>query len=403
MENNSNFNINTKVSIIVPVYNVEKYLEDALSSLVNQTLKNIEKIIRQEMKKMGGQEIFLPALHVKKNWEMTGRWESLDVLFKLKAGERKEFALGPTHEEIITPLVKKYINSYRDLPVYLFQFQNKFRNEKRAKSGLIRGREFLMKDLYSFHKNEKDLNDYYEKAKKAYEKIFERCGLGERTYLTYASGGTFSKYSHEFQTITESGEDLIYICPNCKVAINKEILNAQNAQCLECGNTKLKKEKAAEVGNIFKLKDKFSRSFNLNYLNQKGEKKPVLMGCYGIGLQRMLGTIVEVCHDENGIIWPEQVAPYQIHLISLFGNENKKIKEYSRNLYQQLKNKKNKVLWDNREDVKAGVKFAEADLIGSPWRLVVSEKTFANEKVEIKNRNSDQSELLDKEEILNKF
>lgn len=354
----------------------------------------IEAIIREEMEAMGGQEVLMPVLQVKDNWEKTGRWDSLDDLFKFTSFYSKiETALGPTHEETIAPLAKKYIFSYKDLPKYLFQIQTKFRDEKRAKAGLLRGREFIMKDLYSFHASEKDLDDYYNKMKEAYLKIFARVGIAEKTYLTYASGGSFSKYSHEFQTETPAGEDTIYLCGKCKVAINKEIIEEQK-MCPECQSTELKELKGIEVGNIFKLGTKYSKPFELKYVDENNKEQDVVMGCYGIGLGRLMGTVVEIFHDERGIIWPASVAPYQVHLIDLDG-KNKEAKE----LYAELQKAGVEVLWDNREE-SAGVKLADADLLGIPYRVVVSEKTEKAGKYELKARAEKETKLVDKEELL---
>jgi len=366
-----------------------------------KVLKKIENIIREEMINVEGVELFMPSFHPKENWEKTGRWKTMDDLYKLKEGS-KEFALGATHEEIVSPLVKKYVNSYRDLPVYLFQFQNKFRKELRAKSGLLRGREFIMKDLYSFHKDEKDLDNYYEKLKKAYTKVFRRLDLGDKTYLTYASGGSFSKYSHEFQTLTEAGEDIIYICDKCSLAINKEIIRDLKNQCPQCNNKKLRKEKAVEVGNIFKLKNKYSDPFDLNFIDSKGVKKTVLMGCYGIGLQRAMGTIVEVHHDKKGIVWPENVAPFQVILIGIGIDKNARVARECENLYKKLSDKGIEVLYDDR-DVSVGEKFADADLIGIPNRVVLSEKTLAKKSAEIKKRSQDKTKLIKLSNILKIF
>jgi len=349
-------------------------------------LKKIERIIREEMKKIGGQEILLATLHPKEIWEKTGRWEKMGDLYKIKENG-SQFALGPTHEEVITPLVKKYISSYKDLPVFLFQIQTKFRKELRAKGGLLRTKEFLMKDLYSFHATKEDLDSYYEKVKEAYFKIFERCNIKEKTYLTFASGGTFSKFSHEFQTICESGEDTIFICQKCKQAINKEI-KPQTKSCPNCGSKKFKKEKAIEVGNIFKLMTKFSKPFELTFLNKEGKREYVLMGCYGIGLGRLMATIVEVNHDEKGIIWPREVAPFLIHLIPI-GN----VRKVSNKIYKNLK-EKFEILYDDREKESPGEKFQDADLIGIPLRLVVSEKTLKKNSVEIKLRKEKKVKLV---------
>ncbi|MFZ4631906.1 MAG: proline--tRNA ligase [Patescibacteria group bacterium] len=351
-----------------------------------KVINKIENIIREEMDAIGGQEINMPSLAPKENWQATGRWDTLDVLFKTTGSDEKEYALNPTHEEVVTPLAKKFISSYRELPMAVYQIQNKFRNEKRAKSGLLRGREFLMKDLYSFHATQEDLDEYYEKAITAYNNIFSRVGLEKKTYLTYASGGSFSKYSHEFQTLTEAGEDIIYVCDDCKMAVNKEIIEDQNT-CPKCNKKDLREEKAVEAGNIFKLGTKYSEPFDLKYQDKDGEKKTVIMGCYGLGVSRLMGTIVEVCHDEKGIIWPENVAPFKFHLLSL--NEN----EAAEKIYSDLVKKGIEVLFDDRE-LQAGEKFADADLIGCPYRIIVSKKTLASDSIELKLRSNLDSELV---------
>lgn len=361
-----------------------------------RVLKKIEKIIREEMNKIGGQELLLPALHPKELWQKTNRW-NYEEMFKLKNRRGKDFSLGWTHEEIITPLIQKFIHSYKDLPVYVYQIQDKFRDELRTKSGLLRGVEFIMKDLYSFHSNEKDLDNYYEKVKKSYFQIFKRCGLEKQTFLTLASGGSFSKYSHEFQVITPYGEDKIYLCQKCKVAINKEIIKKENYKCFLCGNKNLKIEKAIEVGNIFKLMDRFSQAFNFTFLDKDGLKKKIIMGCYGIGLGRLMGTIVEVHHDEKGIIWPKEVAPFDIHLISIFSKksiENNKIKKILRDLVLSLEKIKIEILYDDREDKSLGEKFADADLIGIPYRIIISPKTIERNSVEIKKRKEEKGRLI---------
>lgn len=356
-----------------------------------KVLNKINRIIRQEMVRIGGQEILMPALHPKENWEATGRWETLDALFKLEGSDAREYALGATHEEVVTPLAKKHVFSYRELPLYLFQIQTKFRNEKRAKAGLIRGREFVMKDLYSFHTTEEDLNEYYKLAQKAYFKIFERVGLLDKTYLTFASGGAFTKYSHEYQTVTEAGEDTIYICDKCSIAINKEIIDEQST-CPACNSADLREAKAVEVGNIFKLRTRFSEPYNFTYRDRLGEEKLVEMGCYGIGPSRVLATIVEVHHDEQGIIWPEEVAPFKVHLLKV-GKDNPELDEKTEVLYKEFLDRGIEVLFDDR-DLMAGQKFAEADLIGCPYRVVVSTKTLLEGRAEIKKRNEEKFELV---------
>ncbi len=357
-----------------------------------RVLNKISQIIREEMNQVGGQEILMPTLTPKANWETTGRWTDLDVLFKLNTSEKKEYALNATHEEVVTPLLQQFVFSYKELPQAVYQIQTKFRNEKRAKAGLLRGREFLMKDMYSFHATQDDLDNYYQQVQEAYYKIYERLGLKDITYLTYASGGTFSKYSHEFQTVTDNGEDDIYLCAACQMAVNKEII-ADQSSCPVCGNKKLLVKKAIEVGNIFKLANKYSKPFGFNYLNAQGQTAEVLMGCYGIGVSRLLGALAEVFNDEAGLLWPEAVAPFKIHLISLGVNTE------ASEIYQKLIQDKIEVLYDDREGVSAGQKFAEADLIGIPYRLVVSPKTIKENKIEFKKRNSKDCELIDIEKL----
>lgn len=374
----------------------------AMLPLGYRVLNKISDIIREEMDAIGGQEIFMPALLPKELWQKTNRWENFDVLFKIMGTDKKEYALGATHEEIVTPLVKKQVLSYKDLPVAVYQIQTKFRNELRAKAGLIRGREFSMKDLYSFHKSEDDLNEYYKIAQKAYFRIFERFGLLDRTYLTFASGGAFSKYSHEFQTLAENGEDTIYICDNCDIAINKEIIDEQK-KCPNCGNDDFRVEKAVEVGNIFKLGTRFSKPFGFKFADEEGKQHDVIMGCYGMGPTRVMATIVEVHHDDKGIIWPEEVAPYRIHLISLKGkNDPARVAEAAEKIYQDLVKNGLEVLFDDRE-TSAGEKFADADLIGCPYRLIVSEKTLAAASIELKTRKDGKAELIPLDGVLKKL
>jgi len=356
-----------------------------------RVMKKIEDIIREEMNAIGGQEITMPALQPKENWEKTGRWSSMDDLYKVKDASDREFALGATHEEIVVPLAKKFVDSYKDFPYSIYQFQNKFRMELRAKSGLLRGREFLMKDSYSFHLTEQDLDEYYEKAKEAYWKIFERFGIKNKTYLTFSSGGSFSKYSHEFQTITSAGEDIIYICKKCSLAVNKEI-KGEIEKCPECGCDEFTEEKAVETGNIFKLINKYTGPFDYKIRNEKGEEIEVIMGTYGIGLARSMGTIVEIYHDEKGMIWPEAVAPFKVHLISLGKDEE------AEKIYQELLANNIEVLFDDR-DLRAGEKFADSDLIGIPYRVVVSEKSLNAGGVEVKKRNEEKSEIIEVEKL----
>lgn len=356
-----------------------------------KVLDKIEKIISDEMESIGGQRILMPGLIPKANWETTGRWGNFDALFKLKGQSETEYALGATHEEVVVPLMKNYIKSYKDLPVSVFQIQNKFRNELRAKSGILRTREFLMKDLYSFHANEKDLDDYYEKVKKSYERIFKKTGIGKQTYFTFAPGGTFSKYSHEFQTITPAGEDTIYICQKCRVAINEELVEKE-AKCWKCGNIISQKEKSIEVGNIFKQKEKYTQPFDFKFTDKDGSKKLVMMGAYGIGLPRLMGAVVEILRDDKGILWPESIAPFKFHLIPI--ENNAKVKKAAKNLYGTLQKENQEVIYDDRDGKSVGEKFADCDLIGIPLRIVVSQKSLEKNSFELKKRNEKQGKLI---------
>lgn len=365
-----------------------------------RVLNKIKNIIRQEMDALGAQEILMPALTPKDNWEQTGRWNEIDVLFKLQGAGNKEYALGSTHEEIVTPLVKKFVSSYKDLPAAVYQIQDKFRNEPRAKSGLLRGREFSMKDLYSFHVSIEDLDEYYDEVIGSYNNIFHR--LGVPAIVTEASGGDFSKYSHEFQTPTESGEDTIFVCDQCQYAQNLEISEYQDGDaCPKCGGV-MHQMKAIEVGNIFKLKTRFTDAFDFRAVGEDSREHDVYMGCYGIGPSRLMGAIVEIHHDEKGILWPKAVAPFHIHLITLNSKDagaKDKILNQAETLYQDLQKAGLEVFWDDRE-VSAGEKFADADLTGLPLRLVVSEKTLSESSVEWKERTQKESRLVKLEDII---
>jgi prolyl-tRNA synthetase len=347
-----------------------------------KVVQNIEKIVREELNKISAQELLLPALQPKSYWEKTGRWDNLDVLYRFTSYYTStELALGSTHEEIITPIAKNFIQSYQDLPLAVYQIQTKFRDEKRAKSGILRGREFIMKDLYSFHSSTEDLDKYYELVTQAYLNIYQRLGIGDITLKTYASGGTFSKYSHEFQTISDIGEDTVFVCEKCNIAINKEIIEDQK-ECPECNNTNLIQKQAIEVGNIFKLQTKYSQAFDLNFMDEKGVNQSVIMGCYGIGISRLMGTLVEIfAQNESKMIWPKAVSPFDIHFIAL-NTDSKEIMLKAEEIYQKLQKENKTVLFDNRNE-RPGIKFAEADLIGIPNRIIISNKTLAQNGVEI--------------------
>lgn len=355
-----------------------------------KVLNKISDIVREEMNQTGAQELLLSSLQNKENWKQTGRWDTFDALFKVVSRHNHEYGLGPTHEEVLVPLVSQFVSSYKDLPLYVYQIQTKFRDEARAKSGILRGREFLMKDLYSFHVSEKDFEEYYEVMKKAYKKVFERMGLD--AIETEASGGAFSEFSHEYQVITDAGEDEIIYCPGGDFSQNREIAKVDETKDCDLGHGKLARAKAIEVGNIFPLKTKFSDAFGLVYKNEEGREEKVIMGCYGIGITRAMGAIVEVHHDERGIIWPESVAPFKAHLVGL--------SKGAEDVYKQLVDAKIDVLYDDR-DASAGEKFSDADLIGVPVRLVVSDKTGG--KVEWKKRSEEKRELLDIDTVVNKL
>jgi len=365
-----------------------------------RVIEKIKTIIREEMNAIGGQELFLTALQESNLWEKTNRWsdEVVDNWFKTELKNGTKLGLGFTHEEPLTALMKNHIKSYKDLPKYAYQIQTKFRNELRAKSGIMRGREFLMKDLYSFSKNDEEHTLFYEKAKQAYVNVFNRVGLGEKTYITFASGGTFSKYSHEFQTLSEAGEDIVYVHDGKKIAINKEVYTDEVLKDLGVTKDELHEEKAIEVGNIFSLGTKFSLPLGLMFVTEEGKNEPVIMGSYGIGLGRVMGTVVELSHDENGIIWPESIAPYQIHFISLCKDEENKRK--AEELYNSMVDAHIEVLFDDREDKRPGEKFAESDLLGIPKRIIISDKLCEENSVEYKKRNEETLEKLEQKDIM---
>ena len=365
-----------------------------------RVFNNIVRVIREEMNAIGGQEISLSALQNPTAWKITDRWrdDAIDVWFKTALKGGGELGLATTHEEPLTALMTEYIHSYKDLPKYAYQFQTKFRNELRAKSGIIRSREFVMKDLYSFSRSEEEFREFYEKCAGAYKKIFERVGLGEKTYRTFASGGTFSKFSDEFQTICETGEDTVYVNKEKGIAINKEVYSDDTLAELRIKKEELTEEKAIEVGNIFPLGTRFSDALGLTFKDDKGNTQPVVMGSYGIGPGRVMGTIVEVLSDGKGIVWPEEVAPYKAHLVSISGGNKDVVAEADR-LYDSLKEHGIEPLYDDR-DVRAGEKFADSDLIGIPTRLIVSEKTLAEGGVEVVSRENGSTTLVSESAII---
>ena len=344
-----------------------------------RVIENIKRIVREELDALGCQEVLMSSLQNPEPWEKTGRFndQAVDIWFKTELSSGGKLGLAPTHEEPIVNMLKSYIASYKDLPLYVYQFQTKFRNELRAKSGLMRGREFLMKDLYSFHTSEEDLDRFYKEVEKAYTRIFERIGLGEDTYEAFASGGIFSKYSHEYQTVLPVGEDTIYYNQDHSVVLNKEVYNDEVLADLGVTGTEFAETTAAEVGNIFKLK------FN--------EMKTVYMGCYGFGVSRVMGVIAEKFADEKGLCWPESIAPFKYYLVGIGEEGTKKAEEW-------YKGRENEVLFDDR-DARPGEKFADAELMGIPYRVVVSDKTLASDSAEVTNRRTGESKLVKLSEI----
>lgn len=359
-----------------------------------RVVQKINQVIREEMNAVGAQEVLMPLLHPKDIWNETGRWEKAkDVMYQFKDSREKEYALSFTHEEIVMDLLRKHINSYQDLPVAVYHFSTKFRNEPRARSGILRAREFLMKDLYSAHTTEEDLMRYYEIVKEAYKKIFARLGFDFK--VTEASGGVFTeKHSHEFQVVSLGGEDTIYYCDNCDLGENKEVFQGKVGDtCPKCKKGKIQEAKSIEVGNIFPLGKWYAEKMGVYYTNEKGEKLPVWFGSYGIGPTRVMGAYAEVFNDEKGLIWPKQVSPFAVHLLGLSSNKADEI-------YEKLQKAGIDVLYDDR-DVSAGAKFADADLIGIPVRLVVSEKT--GDRIEWKERTKKETELLPPEDIIKRL
>jgi prolyl-tRNA synthetase len=355
-----------------------------------KVLKNIEAIVRQEMEALGGQEVCLAALQSKALWEETGRWETFDPpLFKFKDRHEKEIGLGSTHEEEIVDIFRHRIKSYQDLPLALFQIQTKFRNEMRPSGGLMRTREFLMKDLYSFHAEEKEAAAFYEKVKASYFRIFKKCGLNP--LCVQADSGTIGgSESNEFMVVSEIGEDRILVCAKCGFSANIEKIG-EVKKCPQCGMD-LAEKRAVEIGHIFKLGDKYSKVMKADFTDKAGQSHPVIMGCYGIGLPRLMAMVVESNHDEKGIIWPKTVSPFAIHLVPI--EANARVKKAADKIYQELQKEGLNVLYDDREGKTAGEKFAEADLLGTPWRIVVSERSLKNNSAEIKERKRKEAVLV---------
>jgi len=350
-----------------------------------RVLEKIKNVVREEMNTIGGQEITMTTLQRKELWQETDRWDDdkVDVWFKSQLKSGAEVGFGWSHEEPITDMMKSHIASYRDLPVFVYQFQTKLRNELRAKSGIIRGREFVMKDMYSYVTDETEHKRIYDAITASYFNIIDRMGLGDRTFLTFASGGAFTRFSHEFQTILDTGEDTIFLDREKKIAVNKEVLKDEVLKELGLNRGELEEAATAEVGNIFSFGGSKSEQLGLYFKNEKGESRPVILGSYGIGITRLMGVVVEALSDNKGIVWPKEIAPFQVHLLSLTSES----KEFADTIYNALLSKGVEVLYDDR-DLRAGEKFADADLIGIPTRIVFGDKDLKSKKLEVKDRAS---------------
>ena len=368
-----------------------------------RVVEKIKKIVREEMNAIGGQELIMSGLQRKELWEKTDRWDDakVDVWFKSTLKNGADIGFGWSHEEPITDMMTQFISSYRDLPVFVYQFQTKLRNELRAKSGIMRGREFVMKDMYSYTLDEASHKKFYDEATAAYLRVFERVGLGDRTFVTFASGGAFTQFSHEFQTICDTGEDTVYLHREKKIAINKEVLTDDVMKEVGVTREELEEVQSAEVGNIFSFGGTKSRQLGLSYKDESGKVQDVILGSYGIGITRLMGTLVEVCANETGMVWPKEVAPYDAHLISITGG-NKDVQQEADRMYELLRERGVDVLYDDR-DSRAGEKFADADLIGIPIRLVISEKTLAQGGMEFSDRGNGSSTFLSDSEIVERF
>lgn len=363
-----------------------------------RVLENIKQIVREEMNAIGSNELIMTALQRKEVWEKTTRWSDdvVDVWFKTRLKDDTELGLGWSHEEPIVEMLKNYIHSYRDLPVSLYQFQTKMRNELRAKSGIMRGREFLMKDMYSLHDSKEALDEYYQKVTDAYVRVYDRLGIGDDTYVTFASGGAFTKFSHEFQTICDAGEDIIYLHREKNIAINEEVIDDAVAE-LGISRDELEQVKTAEVGNIFNFGTQKTDEMGLYYTDKDGQQKSLHIGSYGIGVTRVMGVVAEKLSDEKGLVWPESIAPYKVYLVSI-GD----VAEQANELYEKLQAAGVTVLFDDRDE-RPGAKFADAELIGLPYRVTISERLLGEGKFEFSRRSGGESELLTLDELLAKI
>ncbi len=374
----------------------------AYTPLGLKVVEHIKQIVREEMNLVDGQELIMTNLQPRETWETTGRWSDdvVDVWFKTKLKDGSEVGLAWSHEEAIIDMMKQFVNSYKDLPISVYQFQTKLRNELRAKSGIMRGREFVMKDMYSLSIDAKQHDAYYNSVIEAYNKVYDRLGLGDDTYVTFASGGAFTKFSHEFQTVCEAGEDIIYVHRGKNIAINEEVMDDESLAQLGIARSELEEVKSSEVGNIFNFGTDKSEQMNFSFTNEAGDKQFIHLGSYGIGITRVMGVIAEKFSDEKGLVWPENIAPARVYLASV--GSDKAVITATDELYELLQNKNIEVLYDDRE-VRPGEKFSDADLIGIPTRVVVSAKTLEQNKFEYKLRTQNETELLTGEQLLAKL
>lgn len=371
----------------------------AFTPLGLRVVENIKQIVREEMNAVNGQELIMTNLQPREPWEITGRWDdkTVDIWFKTKLKDGSEVGLAWSHEEAIVEMMKQYVSSYKDLPISVYQFQTKLRNELRAKSGLMRGREFVMKDMYSMSVDAKQHDEYYDSVIEAYKKVYERLGLGDDTYVTFASGGAFTKFSHEFQTVCETGEDVIYLHEGKNIAINQEVMDDESLAKLGVKRDELKEVKSSEVGNIFNFGTEKSEKMDFAFTNEQGERQFVHLGSYGIGITRLMGVIAEKFADDKGLVWPEEVAPAKVFIARL-GISDDVVKQADV-LYDRLTAENVQVIYDDR-DLRAGEKFADADLLGIPYRVVISDKTVSSGNIEFKSRTQDNAESLSSDELV---
>ena len=365
-----------------------------------RVIEKIKAIVREEMNAIGGQEIIMTSLQQKELWEKTDRWddEKVDIWFKSALKNGAEVGFGWSHEEQITNMMRNFIHSYKDLPQSMYQFQTKLRNELRAKSGIMRGREFVMKDMYSYAYSDAEHQKIYDQVTAAYLRIFDALGIGDKTFLTYASGGAFTEFSHEFQTITDAGEDIVYLDEDKKLAVNEEVYSDEIISRLSLDKKNLKKVKTAEVGNIFSFGIAKSKQLDLKFTNKEGKEEYVVLGSYGIGITRLMGVIVELFSDEKGMMWPESISPYKVYLAQL--GQDKAVLDAAKRLYEILIKNNVEVFWDDR-DARPGEKFSDADLYGFPYRIVVSQNTVKANEYEVKKRNENEAHYFTIDELLN--